>query len=185
MSLTAGLGFVNGPIRECASLVPELNQFIPTVNAGTATEVHALSAPEVIASFLMPNGSIERSKRVTIHVQDIQYRVTADTFFQANRFLLAPFINEVVEQRRARQRSGTVFRRWLLFDPPGAGGQEVIAIESDRAAVRQARETAEANKTWSIRFVEGQVDATIRDVRPEAGSGGPRSAARRMRGEDR
>ncbi len=57
------LGFVNGPIRDCASLVPELNQFIPTVNAGTATEVDALSAPEVVASFLMPNGSVERSKR--------------------------------------------------------------------------------------------------------------------------
>src|SRR5262249_42445807 len=26
------LGFVNGPIRECASLVPELNEFIPTVD---------------------------------------------------------------------------------------------------------------------------------------------------------
>ena len=36
------LGFVNGPIRQCASLVPELNQFIPTVHAPSAREAQAL-----------------------------------------------------------------------------------------------------------------------------------------------
>src|SRR5215831_8986463 len=84
------LGFVNGPIRECASLVPELNHFIPTVNAGTALEVHALSAPEVVASFVLRDGSIQRTGRATIHVDGLRYRLAADTFFQANRFLLVP-----------------------------------------------------------------------------------------------
>jgi len=163
------LGFVNGPIRDCASLVPELNQFISTVNAGTATEVDALSAPEVAASFLMPNGSIERSKRVTIQVQDIHYRVTADTFFQANRFLLAPFINEVVENAGTGNVLELYSGAGFFSIPLARAAREVIAIESDRAAIRQARETAEANKTGSIRFVEGQVDATIQtsDLKPE------------------
>lgn len=163
------LGFVNGPIRECASLVPELNQFIPTVDAGAAEEVHALSAPEVIASYVLPDGSITRSGRATIHVDDIHYRVTADTFFQANRFLLASFINEVVQHAG----SGLILELYSgagFFSIPLARvAKEVIAIESNRAAIRQARENATANKTWQVRFVEGQVDATLReaDLKPD------------------
>ncbi len=159
------LGFVNGPIRECASLVPELNQFIPTVDAGTAREVQALSAPEVIASFEMEDGSIQRSGRATIHVDGLQYRVTADTFFQANRFLLSPFIAEVMEQ--AGPEPGRVLELYagagFFSIPLSRKAKEVIAIESDRSAVRQARENATANKTWQLRFVEGQADATLQD----------------------
>jgi 23S rRNA (uracil1939-C5)-methyltransferase len=163
------LGFVNGPIQECASLVPELNHFIPTVNAGAALEVHALSAPEVVASFVLPNGFIERSKRVTLQVGDVHYQVTADTFFQANRFLLAPLLKEVIENAG----SGHVLELYCgagFFSIPLARvAKEVIAIESNRAAVRQARHNAEANKIWSIRFIEGQVDATLRNsqLKPE------------------
>ena len=75
------LGFVHGPIRECASLVPELNQFISTVEAPAAREVHVLSAPEVVASFVLQDGSIQRTGRATIHVDGLRYRLAADTFF--------------------------------------------------------------------------------------------------------
>ena len=53
--------------------------------------------------------------------------------------------------------------------PLSRGAQEVIAIESNRAAVRQARDNAAANKAWSVRFVEGQVDATLRgaELKPD------------------
>jgi len=159
------LGFVNGPIQECASLVPELNQFIPTVNAGNASEVHALSAPEVVASFVQPNGFIERSKRVTLPVGDVQYHVTADSFFQANRFLLAPFINEVVENAGTGHVLELYSGSGFFSIPLARVAKEVIAIESDRTAVRQARHNADANKTWSVRFVEGQVDTTLRNSR--------------------
>lgn len=164
------LGFVNGPIRECASLVPELNQFIPTVDAAQAAEVHALSAPEVVASFVRNDGSFERSGTATIVVNEIRYRVTADTFFQANRFLLGPFLNEVVEQ--AGSAGGNVLELYCgsgFFTIPLARiAQEVIAVESNRWAVRQARENATQNKAWHVRFVEGQVDATLRssDLKP-------------------
>jgi 23S rRNA (uracil1939-C5)-methyltransferase len=162
------LGFVNGPIQECASLVPELNAFIPTVDAGEATEVHALSTPEVVASYVLPGGMIERSKRATIEVDGVHYRVTADTFFQANRFLLAPFIQEVApyaEGRVLELYSGAGF----FTIPIAQRAKEVIAIESNRAAVRQARDNATANKTWSVRFVEGEVAATLReaDLKPD------------------
>jgi len=163
------LGFVNGPIRECASLVAELNQFIPTVNAGNATEVHAFSAPEVAASFVLPNGFIERANRVILQVGDIYYQVTADTFFQANRFLLAPFINEVVENGGTGHVLELYSGAGFFSIPLARAAKEVIAIESDRAAIRQARHNAEVNRTWSVRFVEGQVDATLRNsqLKPE------------------
>jgi 23S rRNA (uracil1939-C5)-methyltransferase len=155
------LGFANGPIRECASLVPELNQFIPTVDAGSATEVYALSAPEVVASFVLPDGSIQRSKRATIAVNDYHYRVTADTFFQANRFLLPAFTKEVAQYSEGKVLelySGTGF----FSIPLAQTAKEVIAVESSRSALRQARENATANKMWSIRFIEGNVDTTLR-----------------------
>src|SRR5207247_1687979 len=96
------LGFVQEntnvivPIRECASLVPELNQFIGSVDPGPAREVHAISAPEVARSFVFGDGTIRRSGRATIHVGENRYRVTADTFFQANRFLLAAMNSNVL-----------------------------------------------------------------------------------------
>jgi 23S rRNA (uracil1939-C5)-methyltransferase len=155
------LGFVNGPIHECASLVPELNQFIPTVDGGTATEVYALSAPEVVASFVLPDGSIQRSKRANIRVNSYHYRVTADTFFQANRFLLSGFIKEVSQYSEGNVLElycGTGFFSIPLAD----SATEVIAIESSRSAVRQARENATANKKWNIRFTEGNADTTLR-----------------------
>ena len=159
------LGFVNGPIASCASLVPELNAFIPTVDAGAAVEVHALSAPEVVASFVLNDGSIQRSKRATVHVDGLNYRVTADTFFQANRFLLAPFIQEVLDQvGPAPKHVLELYSGAGFFSIPLAGiAKEVIAIESNRSAARQARENATANKTWQLRVVDGQVDATLRD----------------------
>jgi 23S rRNA (uracil1939-C5)-methyltransferase len=164
------LGFVNGPIQECASLVPELNQFIPTVDAQAAVEVHALSAPEVIASFVLNNGAIQRSGRATIHVDGLHYRVAADVFFQANRFLLAAFINEVLDQVGPSPKN-------LLELYAGAGffsiplarvAQEVIAIESNRSAVRQAKESALLNETRQVRFVEGQVETILEgaDLQP-------------------
>lgn len=154
------LGFVHGPIRECAALVPELNAFIPTVDAGDAVEVQAVSAPEVIASFVMADGRVERSKRATIEVDGFHYRVTADTFFQANRFLLAPFLREVSQYAEGRVLE--LYAGAGFFSIPLArAAKEVIAIESNRAAVRQARENAASNQAWSLRFVEGQVDATL------------------------
>jgi 23S rRNA (uracil1939-C5)-methyltransferase len=165
------LGFAGGPIRECASLVPELNQLIPTVEAGAAREVHALSAPEVITSFVLRDGTLTRSGRATIQVEALHYRVAADLFFQANRFLLAPFIHEVIEQvGPAPTHLLELYAGSGFFSIPLAQvAKEVIAIESNRAAIRQARENAAANRTGSLRFVDGLADAALRasDLKPD------------------
>src|SRR3989442_12087442 len=161
------------PIREWASLVPELSEFIGSadVDASPAREVHAVSSPEVVASFVLNDGSIQRSGRATIQVDEIHYRLTADTFFQANRFLLSAMIHEVLQQ--AGPSPGNLLELYAgagFFSIPLARvAKEVIAIESDPSAVRQARENATANKTWQLRFVEGQADATLResDLKPD------------------
>jgi len=165
-------GFVNGPIRECASLVPELNDFIPSVHAEPVVrEVHALSAPGVVLSFVMQDGSIRRSGRATIHVDGLKYRISADTFFQANRFLLGSFIGEVLDQAGpAPQDVLELYAGSGFFSIPLArAAREVIATESNRAAVRQARENATANQAWQLRAVEGQADATLAssDLKPD------------------
>jgi 23S rRNA (uracil1939-C5)-methyltransferase len=165
------LGFVDGPINECASLVPELNQLIPTVDAGAAIEVYALSAPQVITSFVLADGTVKRSGRAALHVDGRVYRVAADLFFQANRFMLAAFINEVIEQ--VGPAPGHILELYAgsgFFSIPLAQvAKEVIAIESNLAAIKQARENAAANRTWPLRFVEGQADTALRgsDLKPD------------------
>ena len=164
------LGFVQEntnvivPIRECASLVPELNQFIGSVDPGPAREVHAISAPEVARSFVFGDGTIRRSGRATIHVGENRYRVTADTFFQANRFLLAAMNRKVLEH--VGPSPGNVLELYAgvgFFSIPLArAAKEVIAVESSRFAVRLARENARSNQTSPLRFVEGPVSATLR-----------------------
>src|SRR6266478_1792143 len=152
------------PIRECASLVPELNQFIRALDAGAALEVHAVSTPEVIASFFLNNGTIHRSGRATIQVGENHYRLTADTFFQANRFLLSAMIHEVLQQ--AGPTPGNVLELYAgvgFFSIPLARvAKEVIAIESNRLAVRLSQENSRLNQTWQLCSVEGPVDATLR-----------------------
>jgi tRNA/tmRNA/rRNA uracil-C5-methylase (TrmA/RlmC/RlmD family) len=165
------VGFVHGPIRECASLVPELNQSIPAIEARGAREVYAFSAPEVVTSIVLHDGSIKRSGRATIAVDGLVYRVTADSFFQANRYLLTPFVTEVITQAGPRpRRLLELFAGSGFFSIPLArAAQEVIAIESSRWAVRQARENAAVNGVSHVRFAEGLVEETIRrsDLKPD------------------
>ena len=157
------------PIRECASLVPELNEFLRTAHPAGAREVHVVSAPAIAASFVFDDGTIRRQGRATIHVGKIQYRIRPETFFQANRFLLAPFISEVVQQ--AGPSPGNVLELYsgagFFSVPLSQIATEVIGVEGSRAAVRQARENARVNERWNLKFFEGQVDATLRsEVKP-------------------
>ncbi len=159
------------PIRECASLVPELNEFIRTASPGGAHEVHVVSAPEVAASFVFDDGTIKRQGRAVIHVGTIQYRISPETFFQANRFLLAPFINEVIQQAGPSPKHVLELYSGVGFFsiPLSQIATEVIGVEGHHGAVSQARENARINERWNLKFFEGEVDAAIRDsdVKPD------------------
>jgi 23S rRNA (uracil1939-C5)-methyltransferase len=97
----------------------------------------------------------------------LQYRVTADAFFQANRFLLAPFINEVIRQAGPAPRHVLELYSGVGFFsiPLARAATELIAIESNRHAVRQARGNATINGVRQLQFIEGPVDATIREAK--------------------
>ena len=159
------------PIRECASLVPELNQFIQTTDPAGAREVHVVSAPDIAAAFVFGDGTIKRRGRATIHAGKIQYRINPEIFFQANRFLLEPFINEVVEQAGSSPKHILELYAGVGFFsiPLSQIATEVIGVEGNRGAIRQARENARLNERWNLKFFEGQVDATLRDagVKPD------------------
>src|SRR5262249_54341914 len=115
--------------------------------------------------------SILRSGRATIHVDGFHYHVTAEVFFQANRLLLKPFIDEVINQvGRTPRRVLELYAGTGFFSIPLARvAQEVIAIENNRYAVRQALENARSNATPQAQFVQGQVDAVLRgaDLKPD------------------
>ena len=159
------------PIQSCASLVPELNQFIASMDPNGAREVHVVSTPAIAATFVFEDGTIKRSGRAMIQVDGIRYRVSGETFFQANRFLLMPFINEVLSQAGPSPAhvlelySGSGF----FSIPLSRLAREVIGIEGSRAAVLQARENARLNERTNVKFFERPVDATLRgsDLRPD------------------
>jgi len=159
------------PIRECASLVPELDEFIRTASPLGAREVHVVSAPEIAATFVLLDGTLARQGRATIHVDRIQYRINPETFFQANRFLLAPFINEVLLQAGPTPKNVLELYSGVGFFsvPLSQIATELIAIENNRGAVRQFRENARLNGRWNLKIFEGDVDAMLEqaDIKPD------------------
>jgi 23S rRNA (uracil1939-C5)-methyltransferase len=152
------------PIQKCESLVPELNEFIRSTDPGGAREIHAISAPEVAATFVFENGNVKRLGHATIHVDDLRYKVNPETFFQANRFLLSPFIHEVLHQAGASPMNILELYSGVGFFsiPLSRISQELIGIEANRSAVRQAQANAQFNGRRNVRFFEGHVDATLK-----------------------
>src|SRR5207245_5645843 len=84
------------PIQSCASLVPELNQFIASMDPNGAREVHVVSAPAIAATFVFEDGTIKRSGRAMIHVDGIRYRSSGGPLVRANPLLLLRIMNEVL-----------------------------------------------------------------------------------------
>jgi 23S rRNA (uracil1939-C5)-methyltransferase len=153
------LGFVRAksnevvPITSCDALAPELNDFLKqTRPAAGASEIHALSTRD-------------------IEVQGIKYRLHPEVFFQSNRFLLEPFVKEVVDQ--VGENPGNLLELYCgsgFFSLPLARrAKQLIGVEADSRAIRQARENAKLNGVWNTEFFEGQVDATLEgaSIRPD------------------
>jgi 23S rRNA (uracil1939-C5)-methyltransferase len=124
----------------------------------------------VVTSFVLNDGTIKRLGRAEIQVEGAHYGVTADTFFQPNRSLLSSIIRELVDQVGTANRVLELYAGAGFFSIPLARiATEVIGIESNRAAVRQARENATNNKAPHLRFFEGDVNTLMRgsDLKPD------------------
>jgi len=178
------------PIVECAALVPELNAFISHANALKldAAKIDVVASGSAIsATFHFFNRPPQRDTVLqipgltaltfltgaqqfhyaqgppAIDVMGFNYGLNSNAFFQANRFLLEPFIEEVVRQADASGKnvielySGSGF----FSIPLASVARQLIAVESNPAAVRQARENARANQMWNTQFAIGNVDTIL------------------------
>jgi 23S rRNA (uracil1939-C5)-methyltransferase len=162
-------------IPECSALSPELNAFIPKANEILAApdmaevrEVHAISGPPVLATF--------GSKRVgagpaRIHVKDHVFDLHPDAFFQTNRYLLAGFLDTVLDNATGARRVLDLFCGSGFFSIPLARvAGEVLGVESSRTAVKQAQLNAGLNKAGNATFFEGGVEETLKnspEVKPD------------------
>jgi len=115
-------------------------------------------------TFEVGNQRLHYERQLTsIEVRGVRYAVNSDVFFQANRFLLEAFVEEVVQQAGPRtQRCLDLFSGSGFFSIPLAkvSGQ-LIGVESSRVAVKQARENAKLNGVGNVEFAAGLVDTTL------------------------
>jgi 23S rRNA (uracil1939-C5)-methyltransferase len=162
------------PILECSSLVPELNEFIPSANGILARpemagvrEVHVVSGPPVLATFGRTSVGEGPAR---IDVNGCVFDLHPEAFFQSNRFLLEPFMREVVQSASVAPRVLDLFCGSGFFTIPlSKQGGEVLGVESSRSAIRQARLNAKLNNVQNVEFYEGSVEETLRkspEVRP-------------------
>jgi 23S rRNA (uracil1939-C5)-methyltransferase len=173
------LGFVRErsnlvvPIQECLSLTQELNEFIPKGNQllkgfGDIQEVNAVCGPPVLASF---DGRLTANENPQIRVNDCVFEMHPDAFFQSNRFLLAGFMNEVLDQVGSKPRHVLdLFCGSGFFSIPIARrATEVLGVESGRIAVRQGKLNAKLNEVSNVTFVGGDVEDAMKDanVKPD------------------
>jgi 23S rRNA (uracil1939-C5)-methyltransferase len=163
------------PIQECSALSPELNAFIPKANEILSgpdmpeiREVHAISGPPVLAAF--------GRKRVghglaRIQVKDWTFDLHPEAFFQTNRFLLAGFLETVLNASGKAKRVLDLFCGSGFFAVPLAkGADEVLGVEASRIAVKQAQLNARLNGVTNAEFFEGPVEDALRgspDLRPD------------------
>src|SRR5262245_4971973 len=105
-----------------------------------------------------------------IETHGFKYELSSDSFFQANRFLLDRFIDEVVLQSGSTPADVLeLFCGSGFFSIPLASAhRQLIGVETNPLAVRQARDNAKMNGVWNTEFAVGQVEATLAtaDVNP-------------------
>jgi len=156
------------PIRECHSLMPELNEFIPEGNRllkgfEEVKEVHAICGPPVAASF---DGRLIGLQCPRIRINDCEFEMHPDAFFQSNRFLLEGFMNEVLDQ--VGSNPGYVLDLFcgsgFFSIPVSRRAKEVLAVESSRVAVKLGKLNAKLNGAGNVTFVGRDVEDALKDA---------------------
>jgi 23S rRNA (uracil1939-C5)-methyltransferase len=168
------LGFVEErshkvvPITQCSALTEELNEFVPRANEilqqprmAQVREVHAISGPPVLAAFdKEPVGD----RPLRLRVSHWQFDLHPLAFFQSNRYLLTPFIENVLKLSSGAKRILDLFCGSGFFSIPlSQNGAQVLGVESSRVAVRQANANARLNGAGSVQFFEGNVEGILRN----------------------
>ncbi len=161
------------PIRECHSLVPDLNAFIPEGNQllkgfAEVKEVHAVCGPPVVASF---DGRLTGAENPRIRVNNCEFEMHPDAFFQSNQFLLEDFMNEVLDQ--VGPNPGYVLDLFsgsgFFSIPVSRRAKEVLSVEANRVAVKLGKLNANLNRARNVTFVGRDVEDALKDaeVKPD------------------
>jgi 23S rRNA (uracil1939-C5)-methyltransferase len=185
------------PIIECAALTPEINAFIPEANAVLqepgmrgVREVDVVSGPPVMAA-MGPRRSLG-PREVKITAGGFHYFLEPQAFFQSNRFLLTPFMEQVEPAAAGSTHLLELFCGSGFFTMPLArSAREILAVERSPASVRLARQNATSNGVGNVEFVQAGVEDALKDshdLRPDTvvlnppRSGCGKNAAERIAG---
>ena len=152
------------PIKSCAALMPALNEFIAEANEAMGKsglkgteEVRAVASPEtgkVAASFRRGRQRATWGHHDPItKVKGIEYRLSPNSFFQANRFLLANLVSEVLKSSASEELVLDLFSGSAFFSLPLARAfPRVIGV--DRRSTRIAEWNAQKNRIENVKFVK-------------------------------
>jgi 23S rRNA (uracil1939-C5)-methyltransferase len=168
ISADARLGFVEEgshtvtAIDHCTALMPQIESFIAEANRALrdrglegADSVHVIVSPDTGEVGATVRRGTERAswshRDPRTRVSGIEYRLRAEAFFQPNRFLLEPMIQEVVAATRGTSNVLDLFCGSAFFSLPIA--REGVAVTGvDRRSVGNAIWNARHNKIENVRF---------------------------------
>ncbi|MEL7061545.1 MAG: class I SAM-dependent RNA methyltransferase [Acidobacteriota bacterium] len=163
------------PVEGCPILVPELDQQLGELPARLADDEHRrvdLTAGDGGKITVSPPIGELPTGEVTTRVGDLQYAYDARCFFQAHRQLLPRLVEEALGD--ASDPEGEAFDLFAgvgLFALPLARRyRRVVAVESDRIAMRYARKNARTNGIDNVELEGVSVEAFVPTM--------PRGAAR-------
>ena len=188
---TALAPLLNAFISVCP-VFSALNQVHVVTTAAPGNVENALSVTYVFSGELAGTTSWERVRDTTFEVNEIsaltirmgqnrlhferqapiievgpyKYQLSSETFFQTNRFLLEPFIREVLDQ--AGPSPAHVLELFCgsgFFSIPLARRcGHVIGVEASPIAVKYARKNARLNQVPNIEFVPQSVEKLLETV---------------------
>jgi 23S rRNA (uracil1939-C5)-methyltransferase len=96
----------------------------------------------------------------------VRLRFHVESFFQANRFLLEPLVQTVLDLARGQGRVVDLYSGVGLFALPlAAAGREVVAVEGAPTAVEDARANARRNGL-RLRVTPGDVEGVLASLAP-------------------
>ncbi len=98
-----------------------------------------------------------------IEVGGFRFGLNSNAFFQANRFLLEPFMKAVLGHAGSgHSKVLDLFSGSGFFSIPlASASRQLIGVETSRDAVRQAIENARVNAVWNVEFAAGNVDTIL------------------------
>ena len=170
------LGFVGEtsqivPIKSCAALMPALNKFITDAKVALAgpglagaDEVRAIASPEtgkVAASFRRGRQKASWGHHDPLtKVKGIEYRLSPNSFFQANQFLLGCLVAEVLNASASDRLVLDLFAGSAFFSLPLARAfPRVIGVE--RRSTRIAEWNARKNQIDNVEFIKSSARAFL------------------------